>query len=289
LLSTLSAQTELRVAANGMEAQHWLLAEPIDGVLCDAVLDDMSAAQLCVWLRLIPAAPYVYFGVLYESKQRAEALTAMGAGADDSIELELSTAALLASLPRIQRVLQSHRRIETLRTGRTEKVSLAMLPRAGSSVQNRPSELSVAAPAAAPSPAQPLNAPKPAPLPSLHILCVDDEPLYPELVRLVAEKLGHRCTVAHDGRQGFQLASQSRFDIIISDWMMPHLTGPELCRRVRTLPGASPYFILLTTLYGTENYLEASQVGVDNYLTKPIEPAKVELALLAAQRAVSAT
>ena len=78
---------------------------------------------------------------------------------------------------------------------------------------------------------------------------------------------------------------QAPTDVLITDWMMPGLAGPELCRRVRQRSDDGyTYVILATSLERHEHVLEGMEAGADDYLTKPIEPFDLQTRLIAAQR-----
>jgi DNA-binding response OmpR family regulator len=64
-----------------------------------------------------------------------------------------------------------------------------------------------------------------------HILLVEDEIKLARFIELELESEGYRVTVAHDGMSGLSLLRESEPDLAILDWMLPGLTGVELCRR----------------------------------------------------------
>jgi diguanylate cyclase (GGDEF)-like protein len=74
-------------------------------------------------------------------------------------------------------------------------------------------------------------------------------------------------------------------DVLLTDWMMPGVDGPELCRRVRhELSDRYIYIVLITVLGNREQILEGMSAGADDYLTKPVEPFAVRTRLVAAER-----
>jgi two-component system chemotaxis response regulator CheY len=80
------------------------------------------------------------------------------------------------------------------------------------------------------------------------------------------------------------LASE-RIDVLLTDWMMPGVDGPELCRRVRhELASHYIYIVLITGLGQPEQVLEGMSSGADDYLIKPVEPFAVQTRLVAAER-----
>ncbi len=120
----------------------------------------------------------------------------------------------------------------------------------------------------------------------MQILLADDDPTSRILLRAIVTKLGHQCVVAEDGMKAWQLLSSGGgIDVLLTDWMMPGLDGPELCRRVRDQPGDSYVYIVLTTgLDHPEHVLEGMSAGADDYLIKPVDSFAVQTRLVAAER-----
>ena len=67
----------------------------------------------------------------------------------------------------------------------------------------------------------------------MRILIADDDATSRLMLEAIATKLGHECLIATDGSAAWDLLSTSAVDVLLSDWMMPGVDGPELCRRVR--------------------------------------------------------
>jgi CheY-like chemotaxis protein len=68
------------------------------------------------------------------------------------------------------------------------------------------------------------------------ILLVDDDPELLELYTDVLEVMGYQVLQAHDGSEALELAHRLRPNLIVTDWMMPHMDGVELCRNVLQTP-----------------------------------------------------
>lgn len=102
----------------------------------------------------------------------------------------------------------------------------------------------------------------------------------------IVEKFGHECVEAKNGEKAWDLLqSMPEVDVIISDWMMPGIDGPELCRRVREKNNPCyTFFIFLTALGGREHLLEGMQAGADDYLSKPLDREQLQARLIAASR-----
>ena len=101
-----------------------------------------------------------------------------------------------------------------------------------------------------------------------HILLVEDEIKLARFIELELQSEGYRVTVAHDGMSGLSLARESEPDLAILDWMMPGLTGVELCRRLRST-GIKIPVILLTAKDEVGDRVTGLDAGADDYLVKP--------------------
>ena len=109
------------------------------------------------------------------------------------------------------------------------------------------------------------------------LIAEDQEPSALFLQRML-ERMGHEVTVARDGREAWNLTSETRFPLIISDWVMPDLNGLELCRRIREQQEDSyTYIILITNKHSQQDRLVGLRAGADDFLVKP--PDAEELAV----------
>ena len=106
---------------------------------------------------------------------------------------------------------------------------------------------------------------------NIKILVVEDEFDMLKIIRLYLEKAGHEVGVATDGQQALEELYNQNYDLIISDWMMPHMSGLELCRRVRAL-GIPVKIIMLTAKSQVSDEIIGLKEGADDYIKKPFEP-----------------
>ncbi len=119
----------------------------------------------------------------------------------------------------------------------------------------------------------------------MRILIADDDVTSRLELTAMASRLGHECLVANDGSTAWELLSSERIDVLLTDWMMPGLNGPELCRRVRDdLRSRYVYIVLITVLDQCVQVLEGMGAGADDYLVKPIDPFALQTRLVAASR-----
>jgi len=126
--------------------------------------------------------------------------------------------------------------------------------------------------------------------PDIRILIVEDDPFFQRVLlkRLAAE--GYQVQAASDGREGMKAIVTYEPDLVISDWMMPHVDGLELCQSVKTgLRESSPYFILLTAKGEISDKLLALDTGADDYLVKPCDQGELLARVRAGLRIVLLT
>ena len=97
--------------------------------------------------------------------------------------------------------------------------------------------------------------------------------------------LGHECDTVNDGNEAWEAFLASGPNVIISDWVMPGMTGLQLCRRIRASPRAGYTYLILVTVKGArEQIREGMSAGADDYLVKPLDPDELEARLIAAAR-----
>lgn len=101
-----------------------------------------------------------------------------------------------------------------------------------------------------------------------HILLVEDEVKLARFVELELTSEGYQVSVAHDGMTGLTLARETELDLAILDWMLPGLTGIELCRRLRATGSKVPV-ILLTAREDISDRVAGLDAGADDYVVKP--------------------
>jgi two-component system, chemotaxis family, chemotaxis protein CheY len=103
------------------------------------------------------------------------------------------------------------------------------------------------------------------------VLVVDDSGTMRKIILRSLNALGVTDVVeAGDGSDGLELFKQQQFDIVLTDWNMPRMTGLELLKAIRATGSTLPV-ILITTEAEKGRVLEAVQAGVSDYLVKPFE------------------
>ncbi|MET3770303.1 DNA-binding response OmpR family regulator [Marisediminicola sp. UYEF4] len=102
------------------------------------------------------------------------------------------------------------------------------------------------------------------------ILVVEDDPDVLTLVMHKLRRAGHDVTSAMDGEAGLASVRAEHPELVILDWMMPRMTGLEVCHAVREDPAVSRTRILMLTAKAQEEDVErAFASGADDYILKP--------------------
>jgi sigma-B regulation protein RsbU (phosphoserine phosphatase) len=121
----------------------------------------------------------------------------------------------------------------------------------------------------------------------MRILLAEDDWTSREMLRMTLERMGHEVVVAENGRDAWRLHKLTPFPFILADWMMPVMTGLELCQRVRAHKANSYTFImLLTARTDRQSLLEAFEAGVDDFLAKPFDSAELLARVRSGERLV---
>lgn len=123
----------------------------------------------------------------------------------------------------------------------------------------------------------------------MKILIAEDDPVSCRILTTNLKGWGHEIVVTNNGVDALETLQQDDAPLLaILDWMMPGLTGVEICRQLRAANNESPtYIILLTALNLKENLLEGLEAGADDYLTKPFDRHELRMRVQAGARIVS--
>lgn len=103
---------------------------------------------------------------------------------------------------------------------------------------------------------------------SAHILVIEDELKLAQFIELELKYEGYQVTVVNDGFTGMTAARESKADLILLDWMLPGISGLELCRRLRATGDKVPV-ILLTAKDDVSDRVAGLDAGADDYVVKP--------------------
>lgn len=108
------------------------------------------------------------------------------------------------------------------------------------------------------------------------VLVVEDEAAQMEMLAYNLEKAGFAVLRAADGEEGLLIARESEPALIVLDWMLPSVSGIEICRQLRRNPGTKAIPILMLTARGEETDLvRGLETGADDYMVKPYSVAEL--------------
>lgn len=122
----------------------------------------------------------------------------------------------------------------------------------------------------------------------MRILIADDSSVSRHLLESIVKKWGYQVITTADGNQAWDVLRQADAPrMAILDWMMPGLTGPEVCRLVRQ-KGIEPYtyILLLTSRTQKEDVIEGMTAGADDYVVKPFDQQELNVRLRAGRRII---
>lgn len=113
------------------------------------------------------------------------------------------------------------------------------------------------------------------------ILLVEDDPAQLEPLQVALSQVGHVVDAVEDGETALWLIKEKDYDLLILDWMLPKVSGIDLCREYRKLGNAAPV-LMLTAKDTTADKIKGLDAGADDYIVKPVDV----LELLARVRAL---
>jgi DNA-binding response OmpR family regulator len=108
----------------------------------------------------------------------------------------------------------------------------------------------------------------------MKLLLIEDEPSVVSFIRRYLTEAGYDVSVALDGNEGLQMATDHAFQLIILDVMLPGMNGIAVCRQLRKQQHTTP-ILMLTALGSTENVVAGLDSGADDYLVKPFKQAEL--------------
>ncbi len=119
----------------------------------------------------------------------------------------------------------------------------------------------------------------------MRILTADDDEGARKLLTRALKALGHEVVETRDGHEAWMEYRLHHFSLVISDWMMPKISGIELTRLIRQEQRPKyTYIIMLTSLEGKGRYLEGMEAGADDFINKPFDKDTLAARLRVAER-----
>ncbi|MFN8299785.1 MAG: response regulator transcription factor [Chitinophagales bacterium] len=104
----------------------------------------------------------------------------------------------------------------------------------------------------------------------MHLLLIEDERKTASAIQKGLEEEGYNVDVAYDGEEGLRLIDRSRYNLVISDIIMPKVNGIELCKKVSESQAGLPV-LLLTALSSKDDLVDGFAAGAYDYITKPFD------------------
>lgn len=109
-----------------------------------------------------------------------------------------------------------------------------------------------------------------------HVLIVEDEPAQREVLRYNIEAEAFRVTQAGDGEEGLICVKEDLPDVIVLDWMMPRLSGIEVCRRLKASPATRGIPVIMLSAKSEDiDKVRGLETGADDYVIKPYSVAEL--------------
>ncbi len=119
------------------------------------------------------------------------------------------------------------------------------------------------------------------------LLLVEDDAALSELLRYTLEREGYAVVHCTDGEEAIFRAREQTFDLAILDWMVPGLSGIEICRQLRRLPATAGIpIVMLTARADEQDRIRGLETGADDYITKPFSPRELVARIKAIMRRV---
>jgi sigma-B regulation protein RsbU (phosphoserine phosphatase) len=126
----------------------------------------------------------------------------------------------------------------------------------------------------------------------MNILIAEDDFISRKLLGNILEELGHTVTSASDGEEALRIYERMPTRLVITDWLMPKMDGLQLVKRIREAQKEREdytYIIMLTAnIAERQNYFQAMDAGVDDFLAKPLERIELTIRLRVAERILKA-
>jgi phosphoserine phosphatase RsbU/P len=122
----------------------------------------------------------------------------------------------------------------------------------------------------------------------MKILVVDDDPVSLAFASSLLRGCGYEVLEAHDGEAAWRLLQTQEIRLVVSDWMMPNLTGTGLCRRIRSAGFSHYVYVILCTSKGEKaDLIEGMDSGADDFMVKPISMEEIRVRVRAGERVLT--
>ncbi len=105
----------------------------------------------------------------------------------------------------------------------------------------------------------------------INLLIIEDDPAISEMLKHFLSVKNYQIKVAEDGEQAFKVLGETNPDLILLDWMLPDMSGPQMIKKIRNNPIQKEIPIIMLTARAEEmDKIEGLDAGADDYMTKPV-------------------
>jgi len=108
------------------------------------------------------------------------------------------------------------------------------------------------------------------------ILIIEDNPMVTRSLEFKLKKDGYEVVVAEDGRKAIKVLDEETFDLILTDLMLPFVTGTQIIEHIKNKYPKIPVIVLSTSTQ-EDIITDAFKMGVDDFITKPFSPSELSL------------
>ena len=120
-----------------------------------------------------------------------------------------------------------------------------------------------------------------------YVLIVEDEDSLATLLQYNLDKEAFRVAVATDGEEALLMIDEAAPDLVVLDWMLPKVSGVEVCRRLRARPETRNLPIIMLTARGEESdRIRGLDTGADDYIVKPFSMSELAARIRAVLRRI---
>ncbi|MEP6538704.1 MAG: SpoIIE family protein phosphatase [Bryobacteraceae bacterium] len=122
----------------------------------------------------------------------------------------------------------------------------------------------------------------------MKILLVDDDPSARSIPALLLRKWGYDVVEASDGQEALEILARQPIGLVISDWVMPNVSGIDLCRKIRARELDRYIYMILCTSKGEKaDLIEGMEAGADDFLVKPVNKEEMRVRVRAGERVLN--
>lgn len=119
----------------------------------------------------------------------------------------------------------------------------------------------------------------------MKVLIVEDDIVSRKKMKKLITDIGLTPIVAENGKEGFEIWKNERPRIVITDWIMPEMDGPDLCKHIRKFEGSQyTYIIIVTTKHEKSDLIQGINAGADDFISKPYFKEELKVRIRSGQR-----